>query len=300
MSATWDLSPGWSLFVVVMTLGNILACVWLIAWTAQRRKNEPGETDTTGHVWDEDLQEYNQPMPFWWLGLFIVTIVFALMYLITYPGLGSFQGLSRWSQTRQHQHQVNAAEFRFNQKFAEFQDMSISDLASKPDAVDIGRKVFQTWCTGCHGSDARGAKGYPNLADSDWLYGGEPQQVLTSIARGRAGLMPPWGTVLGTDGVKALVDYLQNPAGNNASVAQGKTLYSQSCAACHGANGLGNTALGAPNLMDDIWLYGGDEASLTESIANGRQQGRMPAHGDLIGKEKLRLLTAYVISLSQP
>lgn len=298
MSATWDLSSGWSWFVVIITMANILGCVWLIIWASQRREGEAAETETTGHVWDDDLAELNQPMPFWWLGLFIVTIIFALLYLVTYPGLGSFNGLVNWSQARQHQQQMNAAEFRFEQKFAEFKGLDIAQLAAKPDATDIGRKVFQTWCTGCHGSDARGAKGYPNLADNDWLYGNDPQQVLTSITNGRAGMMPPMAAVLKPAGVDAVVAYLGKPDSTAPKAVYGKTLFQQNCTACHGADGRGNAMLGAPNLMDDIWLYGGDEASIKQTITQGRQNARMPAHGDLIGAEKLRLLTAYILSLS--
>ncbi len=293
-----QLSTGWSWFVILITLLNIVACLWLIAWASIRRDDEPAETETTGHVWDNDLAEYNQPMPFWWLGLFVVTIVFSLMYLVAYPGLGNFDGLFNWTQERQHETQINQAEHRFERKFAEYHEMDIPALAQEPDAVDIGRKVYQTWCTGCHGSDARGAKGYPNLADNDWLWGGEPEQILASISNGRAGMMPPWQAVLGDKGVAAVVDFMQDPHAGTAAVEQGKALFEQNCTACHGADGTGNTMLGAPNLMDDIWLYGGDEASLTSSIANGRQQGRMPAHRDLIGADKLRLLTAYIYSLS--
>ncbi len=296
---TEQLSTGWSWFIALVTLANIMACLWLIAWASMRRDNEPGDSETTGHLWDDDLAELNQPMPFWWLGLFVVTIVFAIMYLLAYPGLGNFNGLFHWSQARQHETQVNAAEHKFERKVAEFADMDIPTLAKQPAAVDIGRKVYQTWCTGCHGSDARGAKGYPNLTDNDWLYGGEPEQILTSISNGRTGMMPPWQAILGDEGVSAVTAYLQNPsASSTAEVAQGKALFEQNCTACHGADGQGNTMMGAPNLMDDIWLYGGDVATVTESIANGRQQARMPAHRDLIGAEKRRLLTAYIYSLS--
>lgn len=297
---TTELSTGWSWFIALVSIANILACLWLIAWASVRRENEPGEKETTGHVWDDDLAELNQPMPFWWLGLFIVTIVFGLMYLLAYPGLGNYNGMFKWSQARQHETEVSNAEHRFERKFAEFADMDMKTLAQQPEATDIGRKVFQTWCTGCHGSDARGAKGYPNLADNDWLYGGEPEQILASIANGRAGMMPPWQAMLGDSGVAAVVAYLQNPdVRTNGKVVQGMMLFEKNCTACHGANGEGNIALGAPNLMDDIWLYGGDEYALTESIAKGRMNARMPAHKELIGAEKLRLLTAYIYSLSQ-
>lgn len=292
-----ELSTGWSIAVALIAIVNILACIWLIVWTSIRRDNEPSDTETTGHVWDDDLSELNQPMPFWWLGLFIITIVFGIMYLLAYPGLGNYHGLFNWSQERQHQTQVNNAEHRFERANAALGELSIPELAKNETAVDIGRKVYQTWCTGCHGSDARGAKGYPNLADNDWLYGGQPEQIMTTIANGRSGFMPAWQAVMGTEGVDAVVDYLRAPS--NTQNTAGEKLYVQNCAACHGENGLGNHALGAPNLMDDIWLYGGDEASLSASIANGRK-ARMPAHGELIGEGKLRMLTAYIYSLSNP
>lgn len=292
-----------SLFIIVLTVGNILAMWWLIRWTQKPRLNESQQGDVTGHTWDNDLREYNNPLPRWWLWLFYITIVFALVYLVMYPGLGSFQGLLGWSQTGQYQEEVAEADARFGPIFAKYASQDIPTVAKDPQAVKMGERLFVTYCAACHGSDARGAPGYPNLADRAWLYGGDPEAIKTSILQGRNGMMPPMGAALGGDAeVEAVANYVLALSGratpDAAQAEAGKARFEAVCAACHGADGTGNPMLGAPDLTDDDWLYGGSLKSIVKTIKEGRQ-GRMPAHQEFLGEDKGHLLAAYVYSLSQ-
>ena len=289
-----------SAIIVVVTLANILACVWLMWWTAKRR--DVGAGPKTGHVWDGDLEEYNNPLPRWWLGLFIITIIFSLIYLVLYPGLGNFAGVKGWTQTGEHAKDVADAEARFNQHLSGIESSSIEALSHNDKAMRTARNLFGLYCSTCHGSDARGAKGFPNLTDNDWLWGGSPDTIQQTISGGRAGVMPPWGPVLGPQGVNEVAAYVVSLSGGKAPaelLEAGKTKFATFCVACHGVDGKGNQALGAPNLTDDIWLYGGSYDAVRETIANGRTN-QMPAHTELLGPVKVKLMAAYVLSLSQP
>jgi cytochrome c oxidase cbb3-type subunit 3 len=287
-----------SLFIVIFTLVNILACLWLMWWTAKRRGHSDAEK--TGHVWDGDLEEYNNPLPRWWLGLFILTIVFALGYLIYYPGLGNFAGTSGWTQESQHRAEVESAQARLERHLTGLGDATLEELAVNDTAMGTARNLFGLYCSTCHGSDARGAKGFPNLADNDWLWGGDTATIYQSIAQGRTGVMPGWKAALGDKGVEEMIAYVLSLSGRKvpqdmAAAAQPK--YAAMCIACHGAEGKGNPALGAPNLTDDVWLYGGSVDAVRETIANGRNN-QMPPHEDLLGPMKTKLLAAYVLNLS--
>lgn len=281
------------------TLINIAAVLLLLWWTSRRRGDEP-EGETTGHVWDGDIREYNKPLPRWWLGLFVLTVVFGLTYLALYPGLGNYEGANKWSQVKQYQQQSEKADALLARSLAPFENQSVEQLAHDSDAVRRGRNVFLNNCAGCHGSDARGAPGFPNLADRDWLWGGSSEAVLTTIRDGRTGVMPAWGQILGDAGVEDMLAYVMSlsgrklPAGNAAAA---KSKFEQLCSACHGMDGRGNPLLGAPNLTDSVWLHGGSVAAVRESIAKGRQ-GQMPAHAELLGEVRTKLLAAYVLSLS--
>lgn len=296
-----------SLFVIVFTLANILACVWLMWWTAKRRMVSPetgqsadNEPKMTGHVWDGDLQEYNNPLPRWWLWLFIITIVFGLAYLIAYPGLGSFAGVLKWTQVEQHAAEVVDAETRLQQHLAGLTDKGIVELAASERALGTARNLFGLHCSTCHGSDARGARGFPNLADNDWLWGGAPEVIYQSIAHGRNGVMPPWGAALGERGVDEVAAFVLSLSGRKVPEdmkTAGAARYASMCIACHGVDGAGNQALGAPNLTDDVWLYGGTIETVRDVIANGRAN-QMPPHLDMLGEMKTKLLAAYVVSLS--
>lgn len=293
-----------ALIVTIVVLANVVGGLWLIWWTSRGAKTPA--TQTT-HTWDDDLTEYNNPLPRWWLWLFVLTIVFGLGYLALYPGLGNFRGIKHWSEVSQYQSEEAAARRAFEQRFAAVNGKSLLELSRDPVAMATGRNLFALNCSTCHGSDARGAKGFPNLTDQDWLWGGSEETVYQTIAHGRDGLMPAWGPVLGKDGVEQVLAYVLTLSGRQSSdvvssperVAAGKTQFETVCAACHGPDGKGNTAIGAPNLTDNIWLHGSSVKDIRETITNGRTN-HMPAHLDRLGETKVRLLAAYVLSLSRP
>jgi len=293
-------SSFWDLYISIITLASILACgVLLVAQS--RRRVAGGEAETTGHTWDEDLGEYNNPLPRWWMWLFWITIVFSLVYLVLYPGLGSFQGLWKWSQVGQLEQESARHEAQFGPLYDRYAKMDVEALAREPGALAIGQKLFLNNCAQCHASDGAGSRGFPNLTDIEWLWGETPEAIKTSIAEGRIGVMPPWGPVLGEQGVKDAAHYVMSLSGlahDSIRAARGKPLFAQNCAACHGAEGKGNTAMGAPNLTDKIWLHGISEPQIMETIAKGRTD-QMPAHKDLLSPSRIHLLTAYVYSLSR-
>lgn len=295
------MTTGWTLFIVALTAINIVGAVWLL-WVTSRRT--PGEqqlgAETTGHTWDGDLREFNNPLPRWWLFLFYGTVVFAVVYLVIYPGLGSWKGTSGWTEQSQWQQQVEAAEKAAAPVYARFAGMSIEQLEKDPSAMSVASNLFANNCAMCHGSDARGAKGFPNLTDSDWLYGGSPDTVLQTISYGRNGIMPPWGEVLGNDGVEQVVAYVLTLSGRQAPAdlaAEGKAKFQTYCTGCHGPDGKGNQAVGAPNLTDNTWLYAGTADEIRYGIVHGRNN-QMPAQLQSLGEQKVRLLAAYVLSLS--
>ncbi|MEJ2362887.1 MAG: cytochrome-c oxidase, cbb3-type subunit III [Gammaproteobacteria bacterium] len=294
------MSTNWSWYIIILTVGNILACLWLIRWNSRRRVGEAKEGDTTGHVWDEDLQEYNNPLPRWWLWLFYITIVFGAIYLIIYPGLGKYKGAAKWSEVGQYNAEMKAAHEKYGPIFAAYAKLPIPELAKNAKAMGTGKRLFLTYCSVCHGSDAGGATGFPNLTDNDWLYGGDPQTIQTTILDGRNGAMPAWGSVLSGEQVDQVVAYVLNLGGREADspkVEAGKKVFQTYCVACHGMDGKGNHAMGAPNLTDKIWLYGGSPGTIKQTIEHGRN-GKMPAHREFLGTEKVHLLAAYVYSLS--
>lgn len=296
------MTSGWSLFIILVTLTYILGCVWLLRWTSKPKAagEKIGGGADTGHVWDKDLREYNNPLPRWWLWLFYITVVFAIGYLVLYPGLGSFPGIKGWTSSGQYQTERAAAEAKANAYLAQFASMTVPQLAADPKAMATARNLFQVNCAMCHGSDGGGAKGFPNLTDKNWQWGGDPDTVVQTITAGRIAAMPAWGPVLGAQGVdqaEAYVEQLSGQPHDAALAAAGRTVFETNCAACHGVDGKGNPLVGAPNLTDDVWLYGGDPATLKQTIEAGRN-GQMPAFGDRLGAERVRLLAAYAIHLS--
>ncbi|MDH5265894.1 MAG: cytochrome-c oxidase, cbb3-type subunit III, partial [Betaproteobacteria bacterium] len=266
------------------------------------KKRAAGEAvGTTGHQWDEDLAEYNNPLPKWWMWLFWITIVFGLVYLALYPGLGAFKGILGWSSTGQYQAEQASADTTYGPVFRKYAAMDIEAIAKDPKAKAMGERLFLTYCSQCHGSDARGAKGFPNLADNDWLWGGAPENILTTILEGRTGNMPPMGAAVGgPEGVKEVASYVLSLSGaaHDAKLAEAGKAKFAACAACHGPEAKGNPALGAPNLTDGIWLHGGSLAAISEQIDKGRVNV-MPAHREFLGPERSRILAAYVWGLSQ-
>ena len=297
------MTSGWSLFIILVTLVYIVGCVWLLRWTAKPKSagEKIGGGADTGHVWDKDLREYNNPLPSWWLTLFYITIVFAIGYVVLYPGLGSFAGLKGWTSSGQYQAERAAAEAKANAYLAQFASMTVPQLAADPKAMATARNLFQVNCAMCHGSDGGGAKGFPNLTDKNWQWGGDPDTVVQTITAGRIAAMPAWGPVLGQQGVDQAEAYVEQLAGqphDAVLAAAGRTVFETNCAACHGVDGKGNPLVGAPNLTDDVWLYGGDPATLKLTITAGRN-GQMPAFGERLGPERVRLLAAYAIHLSE-
>jgi cytochrome c oxidase cbb3-type subunit 3 len=291
-----------SIFIVVLTLANIGGALWLLWWTRRSRGEGGVPASTTGHVWDEDLRELNNPLPRWWLWLFIITVAFGGIYLLLYPGLGSYQGTLNWSARAEHAAASRANAERIERTLAPFAQRRVEELVNNPSALNIGRNLFLNNCAACHGSDGAGAPGFPNLTDRDWLWGGDPDTVVATIANGRNGVMPPWGEALGARGVEDVLDYvfsLQGRVLTAADARAGGVKFAELCAACHGADGRGNPAMGTPNLTDGIWLHGGAIATVRTSIEKGRS-GAMPAHEARLGATRVKLLAAYVLSLSQP
>ena len=288
----------WNLYVVVIVLASILACAVLL-YMQGKATFTPGKT--MGHVWDETLEEYNNPMPKWWSWLFVITVVFALVYLALYPGLGKFQGVLGWSSVGQYNAERERMDATVQPMYSKYLGMDVKALAADKQAMETGKRLYLTYCMQCHGADGRGAKGFPNLTDSDWLYGGEPDQIKQTIAEGRMGVMPPHAQ-LGADTIKDLANYIRSLSGlphDSVRAAKGKEAFtSAGCVGCHGVDGKGMQAIGAPNLTDKVWLYGSSEATIIETITNGRQN-KMPSWKAFLGDAKDHLLTAYVYSLSQ-
>jgi len=291
-------SEFWSWFIIVIVGGGI---VWLFYLLQGTDKAETEEGVPTGHVWDENLEELNNPLPRWWLWMFYITLIFSIGYLILYPGMGSFKGILDWTEVGEYEAEVAAADAEFGPIFEKFENTPIPELASDEAAMNAGERLFVSYCAVCHGSDARGAKGFPNLRDSDWLYGGTPEQIMASIMNGRVGAMPAWeGPLGGAEGVENVANYVMSLNGRDvdaASAAAGKEKFDMLCAGCHMPDGTGNQALGAPNLTNNTWLYGGSPRAIKETIAKGRN-GKMPAHSEFLGKAKSHILSAYVYSLS--
>ncbi len=295
-------NEGWSIYITVITLGGILACAWLLFVLAKYKapRDAQGNVATTGHIYDEDLVELNNPLPRWWLWMFVITIVFSLGYLYLYPGLGSYKGSLGWTSANAHAKEVAAAEKDYGPIYAKYMQEDLKVVAADPDARKIGEKLFINYCAQCHGSDAGGNKGYPNLTDKDWLYGGEPDVIETTILNGRHGVMPSMAAAVGgEDDVRNVANYVATLSGGGGDPLRaqlGKPKFAV-CAACHGPEGKGNQALGTPNLTDKIWLHGGGVENIMLTINKGRDS-TMPAHEKFLGKEKVHILAAYIWSLS--
>ena len=290
---------GWSIFVAATTVLGLLWCLWLLFVASQRKPM--ADDNTTGHVWDVDLKELNNPLPRWWLWLFIITVLFAGVYLALYPGLGKFPGTLGWTSAGQYKTEQQRAQEQIAQIFAKFSGKSAEELSKDSVAMGIGERLFGNNCAQCHGSDARGGKGFPNLTDGDWLYGGSLETITETITQGRQGTMPPMAAAVGTaDDVRNVAHFvlsLSGSAHNSAAAQLGKPKFIV-CAACHGPEGKGNPALGAPNLTDKVWLHGWGEAAIVSMINTGKTN-IMPAFGERLSAEQIHVLAAYVWSLSQ-
>ena len=297
-----DFTSGfWEFYVGIITVVSILACAVLLH-TMSTRRVPGGTAQTTGHTWDEDLGEYNNPLPRWWIWLFYITIVFGLIYLVLYPGLGSYPGSTKWTSRGQYEEEVKQASEQYGPLYDKYAAQDLKQVAADPEARAIGQKLFLNYCAQCHASDGGGSRGFPNLTDRDWLYGGEPETIQTTILNGRNGIMPAMGPVLGDEGTKDVAHYVLSLSGRTVDsirAARGREKFATICAACHGPDGKGNQQIGAPNLTDQIWLHGSSEASIIETIGKGRNSV-MPAHKEFLGEAKVHILAAYVYSLSNP
>jgi cytochrome c oxidase cbb3-type subunit 3 len=292
-------SGAWSIYIAGLTIASLLACLALLVIASRRRVM--ADDNTTGHVWDEDLKELNNPLPRWWMWLFVITVVFSAIYLALYPGLGSAPGSLRWSSSGQLQAETDKAAASMAPIYAKYVSMGAEELAADTQAMGIGERLYLNHCAACHGSDARGSRGFPNLADGDWLWGGSLEQVKESIANGRSGVMPPMAASVGSaEDVRNLAHHVLSLSGSpHDSVAAnlGKPKYAV-CAGCHGADGTGNQALGAPDLTDKVWLHGWGEQAIVRAITQGIQNV-MPAQASRLTPEQIHVLAGYVLSLSK-
>jgi cytochrome c oxidase cbb3-type subunit 3 len=295
-----DFTSGfWSVYISIITLVSIIACGVLLQ-VMSTRKVSGSQVETTGHSWDEDLGEYNNPLPRWWIWMFYITILFGLVYLVLYPGLGTYGGTNQWTSKKQYEEEVAKAEAQSAPIYEKYAKTDLKQLAADPEALAIGQKLFLNNCSQCQSSDARGGRGYPNLTDADWIYGGTPETIKETIANGRQGVMPPWGPVLGDEGVKDMAHYVMSLNGrtfDSLRAARGKEKFMTTCVACHGTEGKGNPAIGAENLTSVVLLHGADEPALIETISKGRID-TMPPQKELLGEAKVHILAAYVWSLS--
>ena len=303
-------SDFWALYVGIITVASIVACAILLYNCTSKPVARGEKVDTTGHVWDEDLAEWNNPLPRWWMWLFYLTIAFAFIYLALYPGLGNFGGTLGWSSRSQYDEEQKQAAEQYAPMFTRYLGQDVKVLVADSAALAIGQRLFLANCAACHGSDARGGRGFPNLSDNDWLYGGEPEKILASITNGRNGVMPALGAAVGdSEAIKDVAHYVLSLSGrthDELRATTGKKKFMAICAACHGPDGKGNQNIGSPNLTDNIWLYGGTEADIIRMVTNGEGgkasggTSAMPAHKDKLDEAKIHLLAAYVYSLSHP
>lgn len=297
------MSTFWSIWIIVFTAITIVGCTWLLFANRKVEVSDDakeGEAQKTGHVYD-GIEEYDNPLPGWWFKMFLGTVIFGVIYLVLYPGLGNFGGVLGWTQVGQWEEEVAEAEAKYAPLYEQYSETPVEELIANPEAMKMSRRLFNNNCAVCHGSDGRGSYGFPNLADSDWLYGGSVEDIKASIVNGRQGAMPALGGALGEEGVDKVAEYVFKISGreHDAEKAEaGGQLFATYCVACHGTDGTGNKMLGAPNLTDGIWLYGGSPTLVRHTIRNGRN-GNMPAQADKLKAEKIHLLTAYVYSLSK-
>lgn len=288
----------WSMWIIVLTTITIVGLIWIL-FANRKREQQPTEK-TTGHVSD-GIEEYDNPLPAWWFYMFVLTIIWGIGYLVIYPGMGNFPGLLGWTQLGQHEKEVSVAEDKFRAMRDRYLALPIEEIATDPAVRKMGMRMFSSNCAQCHGSDAKGSYGFPNLADGDWIYGGSPADIKVSITQGRQAAMPAWASIIGDEGVTDVTAYILSINGREADNAQanaGAQVFQTYCVACHGAEATGNPALGAPNLKNGIWLYGGSAEQISHSVRAGRN-GVMPAFKDTLTEDKIHILSAYVYGLNR-
>jgi len=294
-----ELSAFWSGWIIILTLGSIFGSYWLLTSVRTGHKPTGKDVQTTGHIYD-GIEELDNPLPRWWYWKFVILVIFSLVYLALYPGLGNFKGLLGWTQINQYEREVEKAEQKFGPLFAKYQNTDLETLSQDDQAMRLAQRLYANNCATCHGSAATGGYGFPNLTDDDWLYGGATHEIKTTILGGRVAAMPAWSATLGEEGIHDVTQYVLSLSGENSdtiSMEKGQSIFTTNCVACHAANGRGNKLFGAPNLTDNIWLYGGSEQQIKQTLRNGRA-GKMPAFKDILGENKVHIVSAYVYSLS--
>jgi cytochrome c oxidase cbb3-type subunit III len=292
------LHGGWSFYVAIATLVGLAACLFLLMVAS--KTTQMAADNTTGHIFDGDLVEMNNPLPRWWMVLFVLTVVFAVVYGVLYPALGSAPGVLGWSSATAYERETTRAVEAMKPVYARFASMAPEAITKDPEARAIGERLFVNQCAMCHGSDAHGSKGFPNLTDGDWLHGGSHEKIVETITNGRQGVMPPMAAALGSDAdVHNVANYVLSLSGatHDAKKAEAGREKFVVCAACHGADGKGNPALGAPNLTDNVWLHGSGEAAIVAMIVNGKTNV-MPAQAARLTPDQIQVLAAYVGGLS--
>ena len=296
-----DVTSFWSIYVTVITLGGIIGCA-LLLWITASKKVVPSADNTTGHVWDEDLREMNNPMPRWWMGLFVITMLFGVGYLIIFPGLGAYRIQGNWTRLTQYDAENAKADAALKPIYDRFASMSIEQMAGDPTAMAIGRSLFRNNCAQCHGADAKGSKGFPNLTDTYWTWGGSPEVILETITKGRTGVMTPMAAAVGTpEDVRNVANYalsMSNSPHDPVRASQGKAQFEAICSACHGVDGKGNQALGSADLTRGIFIHGPALESHVIDMINEGKMNTMPTWEGKFIPQQLRVLAAYVWGLS--
>ena len=288
----------WSYWIIILTTATIVGITWILF--ANRKREQQSTDKTTGHVYD-GIEELDNPLPAWWFYMFVITIVWGVGYLIIYPGMGNFAGAIGWTQVGQYDKEVANAEEKYRHVRDRYLALPIAEIADDPAVRKMGMRMFANNCAQCHGADAGGAYGFPNLRDDDWIYGGDPDTIKATLVNGRQAVMPAWGSVIGDDGIADVTQYVLGLNGRDvdeAKAASGETVFATYCAACHAADGTGNPALGAPNLTNGVWLYGGSAEQIAQTLRAGRN-GMMPAFKNTLSEDKIHILTAYVYGLNK-
>ncbi len=292
------MSSFWSLWIIILTTITIVGITWIL-FANRKREQQPADK-TTGHEYD-GIQEYDNPLPAWWFYMFVITIVWGIGYLVLYPGMGNFPGILGWTQLDQHSREVAAADDKFRAMRDRYLALPVEEIAGDPVVRKMGMRMFANNCAQCHGADAKGSYGFPNLTDDDWIYGGDAATIKATLVNGRQAAMPAWGSILGDQGIAETTQYVLALNGRDTDstmAAAGEKHFQTYCVACHGADAKGNPALGSPNLANGIWLYGGTEEQISHSLRAGRN-GVMPAFKDTLSEDKIHILAAYVYGLNQ-
>ena len=288
----------WSYWIIILTTVTIVGISWILF--ANRKREQQSTEKTTGHIYD-GIEELDNPLPAWWFYMFVITIVWGIGYLIVYPGMGNYAGAIGWTQVGQYDKEVAAAEEKYRDMRDRYLALPVEEIAVDPAVRKMGMRLFANNCAQCHGADAGGAYGFPNLRDDDWIYGGDAATIKATLVNGRQAVMPAWGSVIGDEGIADVTQYVLSLNGrdvDSAKVEAGKTVFQTYCVACHGADGTGNPALGAPNLTNGVWLYGGSAEQISQTLHAGRN-GMMPAFKDTLSEDKIHILTAYVYGLNK-